>query len=364
MQTALALAATARWHCPPNPAVACILVGHDGHVLGEGVTQHTGGPHAEIMALRSARERGHAVEGATAYVTLEPCAHFGRTPPCADALVAAGLRRVVVAVKDPNPQVCGRGIERLRAAGIQVDVGLLRTAARDLNLGFFSRMIRRRPWVRTKIAMSIDAKTALNSGASQWITSAPAREDGHRFRAQAGAIVTGIGTILADDPRLDLRLPGVERQPWRVVIDSRLRTPHQARILQSPGKVRLYTAVQEPAWDRAWLSHPDVTLRHMPAQGPDTAVDLARVLTDLAEAEVNEVHLEAGATLNGAMLGADLIDELLIYMAPCLLGPGRGMADMPPLTSLTSKQPLRWLAHDTVGPDLRLRAIVGEHDQF
>ena len=361
MRQALAVAERARVLCPPNPAVGCCLVDAGGNLVGEGHTQVTGGPHAEVMALRAAAALGHEVRGATAYVTLEPCSHFGRTPPCADALVAAGVARVVVAVLDPNSQVAGRGVERLRAAGMAVDVGLLHDEARWLNIGFFSRMVRGRPWVRVKVAASLDGTTALYNGLSQWITGTAARTDGHAFRAQAGAIVTGIGTVLSDDPRLDVRLLATERQPLRVVVDSSLRIAATARILQPPGNARVYTASTDPTASAALIGAGcEVSVYADTHQ----QVDLNAMLRDLAQRGVNEVHVEAGHRLNGALLKAGLVDELLLYLAPKLLGPGRGMVDLGPLTSLAKAVQLRWLETLPIGDDLRLRAVVNGLDCF
>lgn len=362
MQAALALAETSLTLSPPNPAVGCRLVSREGRLLGEGATQAVGGPHAEVVALRAAAQAGHSVQGATAYVTLEPCSHHGRTPPCADALVAAGIARVVLAVRDPNPRVAGRGVARLRAAGIQVDEGVMAEAARELNIGFFSRMVRQRPWVRLKAAVSLDGRVALPNGRSQWITGAPAREDGHRFRARAGAILTGSGTALSDDPQMTARLPGVVRQPLRVLVDSQARVPATARLFQPPGSVHVFTAAPVHGAHAAALEALGVQVHAGPAAGG--RVDLAALLRRLADLEVNEVHVEAGAGLNGALLSAGLVDELLVYMGPTLLGPGLPMADLPALAALDAAPRLRWLDAVRVGDDLRLRAVVGHQDVF
>ena len=248
MRRALALAQQARLICSPNPAVGCVLVDAAGQLLGEGHTQAVGQAHAEVMALRDAAARGHSTVGATAYVTLEPCAHHGRTGPCCDALVTAGVAKVVASLQDPNPRVAGQGFARLRAAGVEVVIGPGAQAARDLNIGFFSRMVRGTPWVRLKAAISLDGRTALPNGASQWITSAPAREDGHAWRARADAVLTGIGTVLQDDPLLNVRLPGATRQPMLVIVDSQLQTPPGARLWSAgPRRVVIYTAVEDPA---------------------------------------------------------------------------------------------------------------------
>lgn len=277
MRRALDLARAVRCLTPPNPAVGCVIVGSDGQVIGEGATQRTGGPHAEVMALRDVAARGASAQGACAYVTLEPCSHTGRTPPCADALVRAGLARVVVAVGDPNPRVQGAGIERLRAAGIRVDVGLRGEEAARLNVGFFSRMRRGRPWVRAKMAASLDGRTALPDGRSQWITSEAARLDGHRFRARAGVLLTGIGTVLADDPRLDVRIDGsgalAERPPTRLIVDSHWRTPPGARLF----------GTQARSGSPAARCQPPTRMRHRPVRSwkpPRHAASNCRARTD------------------------------------------------------------------------------------
>lgn len=346
MQRAVALAHDAIGLSDPNPRVGCVILSAQGDTLGEGHTQQAGGPHAEVMALRDARSRGHDLRGATAYVTLEPCSHHGRTPPCAEALVEAGLARVVVAVGDPNPLVCGRGIERLRAAGIQVEVGLEAEAATELNIGFFSRMQRGRPWVRMKMAGSLDGRTALPDGRSQWITGVPARTDGHAWRRRAGAVLTGIGTVLADDPRLDVRLVHTTHQPLRVVLDRGLRMPRDARLLEPPGRVLI-------------VHHPDASPG---AAWPETVQllalpgDLAALLGELCQREgINELHVEAGARLNAALLQADLVDELLIYQAPCLIGPGLPLADLPLLPNLHQASRWHFAEIRRVGEDLCLR---------
>lgn len=342
----------------PNPRVGCLLVASTGEPLAEGGTQRAGAAHAEVVALVAA---GTAARGATAYVTLEPCSHHGRTPPCCDALIAAGVARVVVAVQDPNPLVAGQGIARLRAAGIAVDLlprdDPAALASRELNIGFFSRMVRKRPWVRMKIAASLDGRTALDNGASQWITSEPARVDGHAFRKRAGAMLTGIGTVLEDDPRLDVRLVATEVQPKRVIVDSRLEIPLAAHILQPPGEVLVYTALDAPAAadKSAALAKLGVAVVHCPAT-EGGKVDLAALLDDLARREVNELHVEAGHKLNGSLVRAGLVDEFLVYLAPKLLGSGREMARFGPLAALAEGVALDYVSVDRVGPDLRLIA--------
>ena len=355
-QQCTALAAEAIGVSDPNPRVACVLLARGGAaMLGEGSTQTAGGPHAEVMALRAAREAGHEVRGATAYVSLEPCSHHGRTPPCCDALIEAGIAKVVVAIEDPNPLVAGRGIAKLRAAGIEVEVigGEWGEASRELNIGFFSRMIRGRPWVRMKIAASLDGRTALDSGASQWITGEAARADGHAWRKRAGAVLTGIGTVREDDPRLDVRLVPTEKQPLRVVVDSKLEIAPSARLLQPPGQSLIYTASDDVARIAA-LAAPHIEVAHLPANAQGKT-DLAALLVDLARREINELHVEAGERLNGSLLREGLVDELLIYLAPRLLGPGRGMAAIGPLASLAESLDFEFVDALRIGPDLRLR---------
>jgi diaminohydroxyphosphoribosylaminopyrimidine deaminase/5-amino-6-(5-phosphoribosylamino)uracil reductase len=352
MRSALALAQQAIGLSDPNPRVGCLLVGADGAVLGRGHTQEAGGPHAEVVALRAARQAGHDPRGATAYVTLEPCAHHGRTPPCCDALIEAGVGRVVVATQDPNPLVAGQGLARIAAAGIDTACGLLEAPARELNIGFFSRMLRGRPWVRMKIAASLDGRTALPDGRSQWITSVAARTDGHAWRKRAGAVLTGIGTVREDDPRLDVRLVHTAHQPLRVVIDADLAMDASARILQPPGAVLVYTA-QATASSALQASGCDVVT--LPDAG-DGKVDLAAMLADLGRRSINELHVEAGAGLNGAFVRDGLVDELLLYLAPKLIGAGRELARFGPLAQLRDAVALEWTAVQQIGPDLRVLA--------
>lgn len=322
MRRALALAHCARPISPPNPSVGCVIVDPAGRVIGEGFTQETGGPHAEVCAMRDARARGHDLCGATAYVTLEPCSHYGRTPPCALALIEAKVARVVAAVLDPNPLVAGRGLRMLQEAGIRAECGLLEEEARAENAGFLSRMTRGTPWVRMKAASTLDGRTAFPDGRSQWITGPEAREDGHRFRSYAGAVLTGIGTVLADDPQMNVRLPGIVRQPLRVVVDAKLRTPAQAKILTSPGGAVWIAAAQDDPERRAALEAAGARILLLPSSTDPGRVDLAALLAELGRASVNEVHVEAGARLNAALLQADLVDEILLYQAPCLFGDG------------------------------------------
>ncbi len=355
LQECLALAGQAIGLSDPNPRVGCIIAAPRGEVLARGHTQQAGGPHAEALALAEARSAGAEVRGATAWVSLEPCAHHGRTPPCCDALVEAGVARVVVAAVDPNPLVAGQGIERLRAAGVAVDLaeGELARAARELNIGFFSRMQRGRPWVRMKIAASLDGRTALNNGASQWITGADARADGHAWRRRASAVLTGIGTVLEDNPRLDVRLVPSARQPLRVIVDSRLQTPAGARILDSPGEVLVYTAASDAGREAA-LRGRGATLVPMPAG--HGKVELAALLADLAQRGVNELHVEAGHKLNASLLREGLVDELLVYLAPRLLGIGRDMAAFGPLSTLAEALDFEFTQVDRIGQDLRILA--------
>jgi len=354
MQAALDEARAAIWLSEPNPRVGCIITSASGQVLGRGHTQQRGGPHAEIMALRDAATLGREVKGSTAWVTLEPCSHHGFTGPCCDAQIAAGISRVVACAQDPNPLVGGQGFERLRAAGVEVEIAPGGPAARELNIGFFSRMIRKTPWVRMKIAASLDGTTALADGASQWITSQAARTDGHAWRARAGAVLTGIGTVRQDNPRLDVRLVESPRQPPLVIVDSRLETPLDAKLFIEGRRVLIYAAQADVARIQALQARgAEVTL--MP--GPDGKVDLAAMLRDLAtRREVNELHVEAGHKLNGSLLREGLVDELLVYLAPKLLGPGQGMASFGPLASLDAALTLEFVSTDMIGPDLRVVA--------
>jgi diaminohydroxyphosphoribosylaminopyrimidine deaminase / 5-amino-6-(5-phosphoribosylamino)uracil reductase len=362
MQQALAQAGLAVGLSEPNPRVGCVLVSADGKsVLGQGHTQAVGEAHAEIMALRDAAANGRSVAGATAYVTLEPCSHHGRTGPCCDALSAAGIGRVVAAIADPNPQVAGQGFARLAAAGIEVSVGDGAMESRELNIGFFSRMIRKRPWVRMKIAASLDGQTALQNGASQWITSEPARADGHAWRLRATAVLTGIGTVLEDDPRLDVRLVPAPRQPLAVVVDSRLETPTDANLFIAGRPLRVYCAVQDAARQSALEQRGAEVIR---LAGPGGKVDLKVMLEDLAAHEVNELHVEAGHKLNGSLLREGLVDELLVYLAPTLLGQGRQMAHFGPLEDLNEAVGLQFESSTRIGPDLRLLARLTGRDQF
>jgi diaminohydroxyphosphoribosylaminopyrimidine deaminase / 5-amino-6-(5-phosphoribosylamino)uracil reductase len=363
-QRAIGLAESAMGLTDPNPRVGCLIVNAQGATLGEGHTQAAGQAHAEVMALRDAAARGHNVKGATAIVSLEPCSHHGRTPPCCDALIDAGLNRVLVALEDPNPVVEGRGVQRLRDAGLDVQVigGDFAAASRELNVGFFSRMVRGRPWVRMKVAASLDGRTALPDGRSQWITGEPARADGHAWRRRASAVLTGIGTVREDDPRLDVRHVKTERQPMRVVVDSRLDISATARVLQPPGDVLIYaTQAQDDEREhrhqrmQALTQHaPHVGVVDLPAdaQGKN---DLAALVHDLAARGVNELHVEAGEKLNASLLRLGLVDEVLLYLAPTLLGDGRGIAALGTLASPAAGPRFRVHALDMVGQDIRCR---------
>ncbi|HTT01907.1 MAG TPA: bifunctional diaminohydroxyphosphoribosylaminopyrimidine deaminase/5-amino-6-(5-phosphoribosylamino)uracil reductase RibD [Steroidobacteraceae bacterium] len=359
MSRALELAARGLHTTDPNPRVGCVIV-HGERTVGEGWHEWAGEPHAEIRALRAA---GSDAAGATAYVTLEPCNHQGRTPPCSQALIDAGLRRVVFAMQDPNPRVDGRGAERLRQAGIEVASGLLQEEAAELNLGFLRRIRGGLPWVRLKLAMSLDGRTALASGASQWITSEPARLDVQQWRARSSAVLTGIGTVLADDPRLDVRLPGERlRQPMRVVLDGSLRTPPRARLFEGTGSVWIFTRVMDGA-RRAALEGRGARIEHLEGNEGTQRGDassgrfrLEQVLARLAQAEVNEVLVEAGATLAGELLRLNLVDELLLYVAPVLLGHrARPLVALPEPASLASGMRFDLIESRSIGPDLRLR---------
>ena len=355
----------------PNPSVACILVDDSGNTLGQGHTQPVGGPHAEVMALRDAAAQGNSVAGATLYVTLEPCSHHGRTPPCCDAIIAAGIKKVVASIADPNPLVAGQGFARLRAAGIEVEVGPGAAEARELNIGFFSRMVRKTPWVRMKVAASLDGQTGLTNGQSQWITGEAARADGHAWRARSCAVLTGIGTVLADNPRLDVRLVETSRQPHVVIVDSKLDIPLSSHALSShnlnapiSGAARarfIYAAVPNDA-KKAALEALGVSVIYMPDQAGK--VDLKAMLRDLATHEINDLHVEAGHKLNGSLIREGLVDEFLVYLAPKLIGVGQSMANFGPLTHLSEATQLQFLSTDRIGNDLRIRARVAGRDHF
>ncbi|WP_371873540.1 bifunctional diaminohydroxyphosphoribosylaminopyrimidine deaminase/5-amino-6-(5-phosphoribosylamino)uracil reductase RibD [Massilia phyllostachyos] len=351
MALALNWAAKAMFITAPNPRVGCVIV-RDGVVIGAGHTQPAGQAHAEIQALRDAAARGNDVRGATAYVTLEPCSHYGRTPPCSNALVQAGIGRVVAAMLDPNPLVAGRGLAQLEAAGIAVTANLLADAAHELNIGFFSRMRRGLPWMRLKVAASLDGATALDNGESQWITGPDARADGHAWRARAQAILTGIGTVKADDPQLTVRGIDTPLPPRRVIVDSRLEIGLDARILQG-----------EPCWIVAAVDAPEKSAA-LRAAGHEVIllpnqhgkVDLPALVRELGRREINEVHVEAGSKLNASLVREGCVDELLVYLAPSLIGPGQGMFELPPLASLAGKRLLRFHDVARVGDDIRILA--------
>ncbi len=351
MARALRLAERGLHTTSPNPRVGCVLV-KDGRVIGEGWHERAGEPHAEVHALRAA---GEAARGATAYVTLEPCSHHGRTPPCANALIAAKVARVVSAMQDPNPLVAGQGLQKLSAAGIETECGLMEAAARELNVGFISRMTRGTPWVRSKIATSLDGRTALANGTSKWITGEAARRDVQHWRARSCAVLTGSGTVLADDPQLNVRGIETKRQPLRVVLDSELRTSPAAKILQG-GRTLIYTASSDAAKRQALqIAGAEVAM----LADADGKVDLSAVLRDLAQRGINEVLVEAGHTLNGALLKAGLVDELVLYLAPQLLGDAaRGLADLGELTQLQQRVNLQWQDMRQVGSDLRIVATI------
>jgi diaminohydroxyphosphoribosylaminopyrimidine deaminase / 5-amino-6-(5-phosphoribosylamino)uracil reductase len=410
----------------PNPSVKCTISTQQGTILSQGHTQPPGHAHAEVMALRDAAAKGMSVKGATAYVTLEPCSHYGRTPPCCNALIEAGIAKVVVAILDPNPLVSGRGVQMLRDAGVVVEVlpvdSAQAQASRELNIGFFSRMIRKTPWVRMKMAASLDGQTALANGASQWITGAAARSDGHAWRARSCAVLTGIGTVLRDDPLLDVRHVDTPRQPHLVIVDSRLETPLDAKLFSTLGKrpvdgakfglaqdvidsiagraLFIYAAESNDA-KKAALEALGATVIYLPESPPLAAstalansptnaakatpqvdgsagstdlagsvgsagakVDLQAMMLDLGQREINELHVEAGFKLNGSLLKAGVVDELLVYTAPKLLGPGMGMANTPAITELSAAIQLDFKSAEMVGEDLRIVARLRGRDKF
>lgn len=351
MARAIQLAERGLYTTDPNPRVGCVIV-KDKQIIGEGWHERAGEPHAEVHALQQAGEKA---KDATVYVTLEPCCHHGKTPPCSDALITAQVERVVVAMQDPNPLVAGNGMQQLRDAGIQVEMGLMEAQAKLLNPGFIQRMRFRRPYVRNKLAMSLDGRTAMAGGESKWITSEAARQDVQRLRARSSAIVTGVGTVLADDPSMTVRLPDIERQPLRVIIDTNLSTPVTAKILKEPGQTLImtisddedvYALLREAGAEIIRISHN--------AQ----SIDLKAMLEKLAELRINEVLLETGATLSGAMLKAQLIDEMVIYMAPVLMGDSaRGLYRLPHLQDMADRIELDIREVRPVGKDLRITAI-------
>ena len=358
MSQALAEAQNALYLSNPNPRVGCVIV-KDGGVIGRGHTQRVGGPHAEVQALADVKVKGLDPAGSTIYVTLEPCNHTGRTPPCVDALIAAKPAMVIVAMSDPNPLVGGKGLERLKAAGIDVRCGLLESEAQALNQGFISRMTRGLPWVRLKIAASLDGKTALPNGQSQWITGPLARADGHHWRAQACAILTGVGTVKEDDPSLNVRDVKTERQPWRIIVDSKFETPLNARVLSNSGGsgVILVCASLDSreSQDKA-KAFEALGVEVIAMANANGKVDLPKLFSYLAkERHMNEIHVEAGFKLNGSLLREDCVDELLLYYAPFFMGDGIGMANISPLTALDQRQDWQVIDQSLFGPDLRLR---------
>jgi diaminohydroxyphosphoribosylaminopyrimidine deaminase/5-amino-6-(5-phosphoribosylamino)uracil reductase len=356
MRQALDLAARGLYTTTPNPRVGCLIV-KDGAVVGTGWHEKAGMPHAEALALKAAGGRAH---GATLYVNLEPCGHHGRTPPCVDAVVPAGVKRVVAAMQDPNPKVAGSGFAKLRAAGIEVESGVMEDEARELNIGFVSRMTRGRPWVRMKIAASLDGRTALANGKSQWITGEAARADGHRWRARSCAILTGHGTVRDDDPQLNVRGVDTPRQPLKIVVDSRFETPLSARVLQD-GKTLIAGAVKET--DRiAALEKARADTVIIP--NDRGKVELFKLMEELGRRELNEIHVEGGTKLNGSLLQAGVVDELLIYLAPSIIGdPGRGMFDLPELTELPQRKALAIRQVERVGTDLRILARLSASEK-
>ena len=360
MSEALAEAQKALYLSNPNPRVGCVIV-KDGHVIGRGFTQKVGSAHAEVQALVNAKALGNDVTGSTVYVTLEPCNHTGRTPPCVDALIAAKPAIVFVAMSDPNPLVAGKGLERLKAAGIKVHCGLMESEAQALNPGFISRMTRGLPWVRMKIAASLDGKAALPDGRSQWITGPLARADGHHWRAQACAIVTGVGTVREDDPSLNVRDVQTERQPWRIIVDSKLETPPTAKILNSvdqSGVIIVCASLDDPDMQKKAKVFVGRGIEVITMANSSGKVDLPKLFSYLAkEREMNEIHIEAGFKLNGSLLREDCVDELLLYYAPFFMGEGIGMANVSPLNSLTDKKEWKPIDRSLFGPDLRLRLI-------
>lgn len=341
---------------PPNPSVGAVIV-REGRLVGAGFTQRTGGPHAEIMALRDAAARGESVEGATVYVTLEPCSHYGRTPPCALALIEAKVGRVVAATGDPNPKVHGRGLRMLEAAGVETELGVLEAEAKEVNASFLTRMTRGTPWVRVKTAVTLDGRTALPDGRSKWITGEEARADGQLWRGRAGAVLTGAGTVRADDPQLNVRLADQVRQPLRVVVDPRLETDPDAKILHSPGGPVLFVSAaagEGAAGRRAALEAAGGEVIELSAAENPRRVDLPALMRELARREVNEVHVEAGPRLTGAFIEAGLADEILAYVAPCLFGAGLAPAEVTPPASPSAAK--RWHIHSVLplGSDLRI----------
>ena len=358
MSQALAEAAKSMYLSNPNPRVGCVVV-KGGKPIGRGHTQWLGGAHAEVQALVDVRAHGFDPEGSTIYVTLEPCSHTGRTPPCVNALIAAKPALVIAAMSDPNPLVAGKGLELLRAAGIEVRCGLLQAEAETLNRGFISRMTRGLPWVRLKIAASLDGKTALPDGTSQWITGPLARLDGHHWRAQACAILTGVGTVKEDNPMLNVRDVETERQPWRIIVDSKLETPITSKVfenLHQSGVILVCGKLDTPETKKSAKAFEARGIEVLPLPNSNDKVDLPKLFTYLAqEREMNDIHIEAGFKLNGSLLRENCVDELLLYYAPFFMGEGIGVANISPLTTLDQRQDWQILDQAIFGPDMRLR---------
>ncbi len=347
MARALYLARKGRYTTDPNPRVGCVLVKNEV-IIGEGWHVKAGFGHAEVEALKNTTD----AKGATAYVTLEPCSHYGRTPPCCDALIHAGISRVVVAMQDTNPQVSGSGLARLKAAGIEVSCGVLQEEALRLNRGFIKRMTEQRPFVRSKLAMSLDGRTAMASGESKWITSAEARADVQRLRAESSAILTGINTVLADDPALNARIKGDVLQPIRVVLDSQLKMPLTAQMAKLPGRSLILTCSEDQQKHQA-LQQAGFEVHQL--AGHNGRLDLQAVMAFLNRQHINELLVEAGAVLNGALLAGGWVDEYVVYMAPCILGDqGRGLFNVPGLQLMADKKQLQLRDVRQVGPDLKL----------
>lgn len=356
MMRALSLAEKGLFTTTPNPHVGCVLV-KDGQAIGEGYTQPPGGAHAEVQAMRDAEAKGHDIKGATAYVTLEPCSHFGRTPPCADALIQQGIRKVVCAMEDPNPQVAGQGFAKLRAAGIEVVSGIMNKEAYELNIGFFTRMTRGTPWVRSKIAASLDAKTALLNKESQWITGQPARDDGHYWRARACAILAGIGTVRKDNPMMNVRAIDTSRQPTKIIVDSKLIVDTHLNVMQGDAPVWIFTASN----DKEKIQQlEDFGAEVIVIPNAIGKVDLRQLLIELGKRQINELHVETGTLLNSALIHEHCIDELLLYIAPKLLGPGMEMFQLPLLEHLKDHIGLHFHSVQLIGEDLRILARMNK----
>jgi diaminohydroxyphosphoribosylaminopyrimidine deaminase/5-amino-6-(5-phosphoribosylamino)uracil reductase len=353
MHMALELASRATRATSPNPKVGCVIV-KEGVVLGRGWTQPVGQAHAEVMALRDAASQGHDVSGATAYVTLEPCSHYGRTPPCANALIEARIARVVAAIQDPFPEVAGRGLKMLQDAGIEVECGVLEKEAREMNNGFLKRMETGKPWVRLKVAASLDGRTALPNGHSQWITAEEARQDGHLWRARADAILTGIGTVEADDPLMNVRGVSVEKQPRKIVLDSHLRISPLANILKEDGALIVCAHEYSSEDKKAALQQAGVEIICLPNENGQ--VDLPALLLECGRRQINELHVEAGAQLNGALIASNCVDELLIYLAPKLLGDGAGLFALPELHNVNEARKVVFHEVTQIGESLRILA--------